>query len=86
MSNSRLRKLQLVKGAPTPAARTPGRVTHDDRGNAIWDWDIATGVLARKTVSELLTSLDTPGNLSLEPEVNADNDWSGDPYNRRIST
>ena len=86
MSNSRLRKLQLVKGAAVSAERSPGRVTHDDRGNAIWDWDLATGVLARKTVTELLTTLDAPGHLSLEPEAKADNDWAGDPYNRRISS
>ena len=47
--------------------RPPGRVTHDSRGNAVWDWDIATGVLAHKSVSELLTSLDAPGALTLDP-------------------
>ncbi len=86
MSNSGLRKLQLVKGTGIPTEPPPGRVTHDPRGNAIWDWDLATGVLARKTVSELLTTLNAPGHLSLEPQAKADDDWAGDPYNRRIST
>jgi hypothetical protein len=57
-------------------------VTHDSRGNAVWDWDIATGVLARKSVAELLTSLDEPGVLSLDTEPDRNTDWSGDPYNR----
>jgi hypothetical protein len=30
----------------------------------------------------LLTSLDAPGGLSLDCEVDRQNGWSGDPYNR----
>jgi hypothetical protein len=59
-----------------------GKVTHDARGTAVWDWDIATGVLARKSVEELLTSLDAPGVLSLDAEPDQSPGWSGDPYNR----
>jgi hypothetical protein len=33
-------------------------------------------------VDELLHSLDAPGGLSLDAEVDRQNDWSGDPYNR----
>jgi hypothetical protein len=83
MSKNRVGKLQLVR--PTEASvpeRLPGRVTHDPRGNAVWDWDIATGVLARKSVDELLISLDAPGMLSLDAEPERENNWSGDPYNR----
>jgi hypothetical protein len=68
----------------TAPERLPGKVTHDSRGNAVWDWDISTGVLARKSVAELLTELDAPGKLSLDGEREPDRqcDWSGDPYNR----
>jgi hypothetical protein len=83
MPTKRLKKLQLVKPADGAAKDlTQGRVTHDARGNAVWDWDIDTGVLARKSVAELLHSLDAPGGLSLDAEVDRQNDWSGDPYNR----
>jgi hypothetical protein len=83
MPTKRLQKLHLVKPADGPASvLAPGRVTHDARGNAVWDWDIDTGVLARKSVDELLYSLDAPGGLSLDAEVDRNNDWSGDPYNR----
>jgi hypothetical protein len=85
MSKNRLGKLQLVKPVDGSAPeRAPGKVTHDARGNAIWDWDIATGVLARKSVSELLTTLDTPGELSLDGEPERVGGWSGDPYNRTV--
>jgi hypothetical protein len=84
VSKKRLSKLHLVQ--PVQAAmpeRLPGKVTHDSRGNAVWDWDIATGVLARKSAAELLSELDAPGMLSLDGEPEVQNDWSGDPYNRR---
>jgi hypothetical protein len=79
----RSKKLQLVKPADgSSPERAPGKVTHDARGNAVWDWDIATGVLARKSVEELLTTLDTPGTLSLDGDPERKGGWSGDPYNR----
>ena len=82
MHTQRLKKLTLVKPADGPAAdHTQGRVTHDARGTAVWHWDIDTGVLSRKSVGELLTSLDAPGALALG-EIERQSDWSGDPYNR----
>jgi hypothetical protein len=84
MPTQRLNKLKLVKPADGPAAdrAVRGRVTHDPRGNAVWHWDIDTGVLSRKSVAELLTSLDAPGALALDAEIERHGDWSGDPYNR----
>jgi hypothetical protein len=60
-----------------------GKVNHDSRGNAVWDWGMATGVFARVKATELLSMLDNP-TLALEGEcaVGAA-DWAGDPYNRR---
>ena len=80
MSTKRLKLVKPVNGSPPE--RTPGKVIHDSRGNAVWDWDIATGVLARKSVEELLTTLDAPGTLSLDGEPDRASSWSGDPYNR----
>jgi hypothetical protein len=85
MSKSRRKNLQLIASpAGEQNSVSPGKVTHDSRGNAVWDWDIATGVLARKSVEELITSLDAPGALSLDGESSDAkvNDWAGDPYNR----
>jgi len=60
-----------------------GRVKHDSRGNAVWDWGVATGVFARIKSTELLSMLENP-TLALEGECAvAAGDWAGDPYNRR---
>ena len=60
-----------------------GKVKHDSRGNAVWDWGVATGVFARIKAPELLSMLENP-TLALEGECAvAAGDWAGDPYNRR---
>lgn len=83
MSNFRRHKLSLVSSRPsTDLKQSAGKVIHDSRGNAVWDWAIETGVLAKKTAAELLTTLETPGQLGLENEGDAPQGWSGDPYNR----
>lgn len=61
---------------------TPGKVIHDPRGNAIWDWTIETAVLAHATVDELLNRLIDPVALGLERDAERNASWSGDPYNR----
>lgn len=84
MSKNRLIEAQLT--STTSAARDRsgvGKVVHDSRGNAVWDWAVATDVLARKTVAELITTLDDKGGaLSLEGKADSADDWAGDPYNR----
>jgi hypothetical protein len=61
----------------------PGRVVHDPKGNAVWDWAIATGVLAKASINELLTALTgTTPTLSVEEGQQAPGEWAGDPYNR----
>lgn len=60
-----------------------GKITHDSRGNAVWEWGVATGVFARIKTNELLNMLENP-TLALEGECQfATGEWSGDPYNRR---
>src|SRR5262245_9504786 len=71
------------KQADPPAARSEpaaGRVVHDSRGNAVWNWAIDTDVT---TSTGLLRALTPAGSLSLEGEAApAAGGWSGDPYNR----
>jgi hypothetical protein len=60
-----------------------GKVVHDARGNAIWQWGVATGVFAAIKSTELLSMLENP-TLSLEGELRVGaGEWAGDPYNRR---
>lgn len=85
MSKNRRPELKLVKPTMDQApARSRARVAHDARGNAVWDWAVATGVLANKTAADLIKMLDVPGaqTLTLEPERHADGQRSCDPYNR----
>ncbi len=45
-----------------------GRVQFDDRGNAIWEWSIATGAFGREVSTERLQKLENPG-LSLAEDA-----------------
>jgi hypothetical protein len=69
-------------GTATPNAAATGKITHDSRGNAVWQWGVATGVFARIKTTELLSMLENP-TLALEGECQLAGEWSGDPYNRR---
>jgi hypothetical protein len=45
-----------------------GRVKFDDRGNAIWEWSIATGAFGREVSTERLQKLEHPA-LSLADDA-----------------
>jgi hypothetical protein len=49
-------------------AKTTGRVNFDDKGNAIWEWSIATGAFGREVSSERLQKLEHPA-LSLADDA-----------------
>ncbi len=79
--------------APQPGAPhepiASGRVRHDDRGNAVWDWIKDTGRLALDSTSRLLKKLETPqlkveGEEDEELRIQSDRDPGGgyDPYNQ----
>jgi hypothetical protein len=54
-----------------PASAEPkqtGRVQFDDRGNAVWEWSIATGAFGREVSTERLQKLENPG-LSLADDA-----------------
>ena len=80
--NQQMGQLEFVESeVPLPAARS-GRVIHDSRGNAMWDWTIETSVLNQTSVDELLGKLVDPVSLGLEHEPAHAANWCGDPYNR----
>ncbi len=47
---------------------TTGRVQFDDRGNAIWEWSVATGKFGREVSTSRLQKLEHPA-LSLAEDV-----------------
>ena len=85
------------EGRPGGAAQAPkardeipsGRVRHDDRGNAVWDWLKDTGRNAIESTSRLLRKLELP-QLKVEDKkdeelrIQSDRDTGGgyDPYNQ----
>lgn len=84
-------------GAASPSSRPSdphdpipsGRVRHDDRGNAVWDWLKETGRNAIGTTSRLLRKLELP-HLKVEDKddeelrIQDDRNPGGgyDPYNQ----
>src|ERR1700692_3630589 len=59
-------------GASAPDSRsgdkTAGRVQFDDRGNAVWEWSLATGAFGREVSTERLQKLEHPA-LSLADDA-----------------
>lgn len=57
-------------GAPDDkaGAKGTGRVKFDDRGNAIWEWSIATGAFGREVSTARLQKLEHPA-LSLADDA-----------------
>jgi hypothetical protein len=97
----RLRRLQqpaerkeasgAAPGRRTPPSQNPaepsGRVAHDSRGNAVWNWAAEAGALALESTSRLLKKLEVP-ELAVEDkprglELEERQPGGGyDPYNR----
>jgi hypothetical protein len=81
-------------GGKSNAAQPPpttGRVVHDERGNAVWDWLKQTGRSAIESTTRMLRKLEAP-ELEVEQtheeelRIQPDNGNSGgggyDPYNQ----
>jgi len=75
--------------ASPPAAKSAGRVKHDARGNAVWDWVVESGRNLVDSTSRLLKRLDIPElkteeQAEKELHVESDGDAGGgyDPYGR----
>jgi hypothetical protein len=79
MKTNHVETLRLCEVGEQPLTSTPGgRVVHDLRGNARWDWAVTTAVLAQKTVADLISTLDVPA-LAIDGEI--DGPKANDPYN-----
>ena len=81
MKTNQIETLRLCEVGEQPTSYAAGgRVIHDGRGNARWDWAVSTGVLATKTVAELMNTLDVP-SLAIDGELELAGP-TGDPYTR----
>jgi hypothetical protein len=74
--------------------RPAGRVRHDERGRAVWDWAVASGEYAKLSATNMMKKLDI-ADLKIEETQRAmralaapqgrDVGGGGDPYNQRGS-
>ena len=82
-------KLKMPANIISRTTESGGRVRHDDRGNAVWDCSLGTGVFDALSSSALIRHLHvadlkmqaSPG-LAL-PIAGLDAGGGGDPYNCR---
>ena len=77
-----------------PQGRT-GKVVHDERGNAVWDWLKQTGRHAIESTTRMLRKLETPElkveqpheeELRIQPDGDACSGGGYDPYNQPIKS
>ena len=81
MSESRRTEKKTAEPPSTGAKPvSAGRVVHDSRGNAVWDWAIDTDVMSSSGLLRALTPAEQ--QLALEGDASPAVGWAGDPYNR----
>ena len=81
-----------AKPGASPASHGPsGKVVHDERGNAVWDWLKQTSRIAIESTSRLLRRLEAPelkvedtqdNELRLMPDGKTCAGGGYDPYNQ----
>jgi hypothetical protein len=93
------RPAPAAAGKPEPkpgqAAPTSGKVVHDERGNAVWDWLKQTGRNAIESTTRMLKKLEAPElkveqpheeELRIQPENGNCGGGGYDPYNQPTKT
>ena len=82
-----------VSAKPSPAQPQPrtGKVVHDERGNAVWDWVKQTSRNAIESTTRMLRKLDAPElkveqtheeELRIQPDNGQCSGGGYDPYNQ----
>ncbi len=73
--------------SPAQPGHKAGRIVHDERGNAVWDWVVETGRIFIGSTSRLLRKLEAPelkieetGESELRLESDRDSGGGYDPY------
>ncbi len=70
MNNEKQKPKGPLNGAPdspkreTVGSNISGRVKHDDRGNAIWEWAVATGKFGGDSAAQRIKKLDAELSLA----------------------
>jgi hypothetical protein len=81
--------LKMPADNVSTTTQSSGRVRHDDRGNAVWDWSLDSGVFDALSSSALIRKLDV-ADLKMQASpglalsiAGRDAGGGGDPYNFR---
>jgi hypothetical protein len=61
------RSKEPAEAPPKADAKSTGRVKFDEKGNAVWEWQIATGAFGREVSTQRLQKLEHPA-LSIADE------------------
>jgi hypothetical protein len=82
---------QATPARPAAGEGATGKVVHDDRGNAVWDWLKTTSRHAIESTTRMLRKLETPElkmedtkdeDLRIAPEPGSGGGY--DPYNQAV--
>jgi hypothetical protein len=80
-----------AKTSPAPSEARSGKVVHDERGNAVWDWLKQTSRNAIESTTRMLKKLEAPElkveqtheeELRIQPDSGTDAGGGYDPYNQ----
>jgi hypothetical protein len=84
------RPRESANAHPAPPPKT-GKVVHDERGNAVWDWLKQTGRNAIESTTRMLRKLESPEleveqpaeeELRVQPDSGSCQGGGYDPYNQ----
>lgn len=84
-----------AKPNAAPPRSTTGKVVHDERGNAVWDWLKQTGRNAIESTTRMLRKLEAPElkvekpeeeELRIQPDTGTGSGGGYDPYNQPIKS
>lgn len=64
--------------------RKSGRAVCSDRGDAVWEWQVATGVFERDVTDEQLRQLEAP-DLQIVEFMPTDTVWNRDTVQRSMA-
>jgi hypothetical protein len=85
----RQHNLRMPANIVSSTTESAGRVRHDDRGNAVWDWSLDTGEFDALSSSALIRHLNV-ADLKMQASpglalsiAGRDAGGGGDPYNFR---
>jgi len=86
-----LRASGTAKPGPSQPQQTTGKVVHDERGNAVWDWVKQTSRNAIESTTRMLRKLEAPElkveqtheeELRIQPDNGQCSGGGYDPYNQ----